>query len=98
MKPGTRHRSQVCATEVIVVRPADVALSCGGHPMIDLADEPDASLSIDPAFAAGSQLGKRYTDAAEILELLVTKPGVGTLAADDVPLTIRAAKALPSSD
>jgi hypothetical protein len=98
MKSGARYRSQVCATEVIVVRPADVALSCGGQPMIEFAEQADASLALDPAFAGGSQLGKRYTDGSETLELLVTKPGDGTLAADGVPLTIRAAKALPSSD
>ncbi|MCU1614581.1 MAG: hypothetical protein JWO98_2121 [Frankiales bacterium] len=66
--------------------------------MIELSDQPDASLSLDAAFADGNQLGKRYTDPTEALELLVTKAGAGTLAADGVPLTVRAAKALPSSD
>jgi hypothetical protein len=32
LKPGTRLRSQVCSTEVIVVRPptAEIQLTCGG--------------------------------------------------------------------
>jgi hypothetical protein len=38
LKPGTRLRSQVDPTEVIVVRPgsAEVEVACGGHPMIDV--------------------------------------------------------------
>ena len=34
LKPGTRLRSQVDATEVIVIRApdGDVVVACGGHP------------------------------------------------------------------
>lgn len=98
LTPGSRYRSQVCETEVVVVRPADVALTCGGHPMIDLGAEPAAGLQIDPALAAGNLLGKRYTDASGTLEILVTKPGTGSLADGTVPLEVKQAKPLPSSD
>jgi hypothetical protein len=39
LKPGTRLRSQVDATEIIVVRSRadDIEVACGGQPMIDVA-------------------------------------------------------------
>ena len=98
MNPGARFRSQVCTTEVIVVRPADVVLCCGGHPMVALGTEPAHGLAITADRADGSQLGKRYTNADGTLEVLVTKPGSGTLSVAGERLTIRAAKPLPSSD
>ena len=98
MRPGTRYKSQVCTTEVIVVRAADVVLSCGGHPMIELNDAAAPGLRPDSGFVAGTQLGKRYTDPDGVLEVLVTKPGTGSLSLGAEPLTIRSAAALPSSD
>ena len=100
MKTGARYRSQVCETELIVVRalPGDVDLTIGGHPMIDLKSEPTPGLSIEPGADAGSALGKRYTDTSGKLELLVTKGGAGTLALDGEPLPLKEAKALPASD
>jgi hypothetical protein len=98
LKPGLRLRSQVCATELIVVRPAAVQLSCGGAPVIPFGDQPDAGLSLDPALSGGNQLGKRYTDDSGALEILVTKQGEGTLADADRPLPLKEAKPLPSSD
>lgn len=53
--------------------------------------------ALDPVFAGGTQLGKRYTDGQD-LELLVTKGGEGTLAVGDEPLAILEPKRLPSSD
>jgi hypothetical protein len=100
LKPGSRLKSQVDATEVIVIRvPAgDLALGCGGHPMIDIAAEAAGGLS-----ASGDgepvQLGKRYTvPDHEDLEVLVTKAGASGLTADGVPLVVKQAKPLPSSD
>ena len=63
LRTGARLRSQVDATEIIVVRvPAgEVTLTCGGHPMIDVKAEPDAGLTIDAALASGSPVGKRFT-------------------------------------
>jgi hypothetical protein len=98
LKPGLRLRSQVCTTELIVVRPADVELTCGGIPVIAHGEEPGDGLSLDPALSGGTQLGKRYTDEAGALEILVTKRGDGTLADGDRPLPLKEAKPLPSSD
>jgi hypothetical protein len=100
LKPGSRYRSQVDETEVIVVRPlpGDVDITCGGAPLIDIKDEPDASLSLDPAQSSGTLLGKRYTDPSGALEILVTKPGAGNLAIDGVALEFKESKPLPASD
>lgn len=98
MNPGSRHRSQVCATEVIVVRATDGVLSCGGYPMVELGQPVDERLQLDPARAGGSLLGKRYSDAAGELEVLVTKAGDGSLHLGEEILDQKQAKALPSSD
>jgi hypothetical protein len=103
LKPGLRLRSQVCTTEVIVVRsPAgDLDLRCGGEPLVEALGT-DVAEGKSPAADRnnGTQLGKRYTtdDAEGALELLVTKQGNGTLSVGDVPLVIKEAKPLPSSD
>jgi hypothetical protein len=100
LKPGARLRSQVDATEVIVVRPptGDVELACGGHPMIDTQAVPEPGLTASGE-SGGTQMGKRYTvegDAA--IELLVTKPGSNGLTVDGVPVVLKEAKPLPASD
>jgi hypothetical protein len=101
LKPGTRLRSQVDATEVIVVRsPADeIEVACGGHPMIDVQAEPEPGLAAAGDPADGTQLGKRYTAGGDsVLELLVTKPGKYGLSADVASLVLKEAKPLPASD
>jgi hypothetical protein len=100
LKNGARLRSQVDATEVIVVRgrDGDAELSCGGHPMLDLSATPQEGLSVKDGLDAGTQLGKRYTDAAGEVELLVTKPGTGSLTLGGEPLELKSAKPLPASD
>jgi hypothetical protein len=97
---GARYRSQVCETELIVVRPltGDIDLSCGGHPLIDLKADPQPGLSLTEDAGTGSGLGKRYTDPSGQLELLVTKAGQGTLALGGEPLSLKQAKPLPASD
>ena len=45
-----------------------------------------------------TQVGKRYTDADGTVELLVTKPGKHGLSIDGIPLVLKEAKPLPSSD
>jgi hypothetical protein len=100
LKPGSRWKSAVCATEVVVVRPpsAAVTLECGGAPMLAAgADRPEGGV-VAEAHAGGSQLGKRYTDADTGLEALCAKPGAGSLSVDGRPLVIKDAKKLPSSD
>jgi hypothetical protein len=101
LRTGARLRSQVDTTEIIIVRvPArPVSLTCGGHPMIDVKAEPDAGLTLDPAQAEGSPVGKRFTlEEDPTLEVLVTKAGDGSLAEDGVRLVLKEAKQLPSSD
>jgi hypothetical protein len=100
LKAGSRLHSAVCATEVIVVRPPKgaVDLRCGGQPMLPHGTEAAAGRSIDPAFASGSLIGKRYASEELGLELLVTKAGDGTLAVGDTPIELKDAKPLPSSD
>ena len=97
IKNGTRLASQVCDTQVIVVRSADSLddLNCGGAPMVALGDERSGEL--DPAFADGSVMGKRYVDETGA-EVLVTKAGAGTLAIGQTVLSLKEAKPLPASD
>ncbi|WP_017934984.1 hypothetical protein [Nocardioides sp. Iso805N] len=97
---GARLRSQVCDTEVIVIRAGATAgaLSCGGAPMIAHGETPDAALSLSPDASEGTAIGKRYVDGADTVEVLATKGGAGSLALDGSPLVIKAAKPLPSSD
>ena len=99
IKPGTRLRSAVCATEVMVVAAPseDVGLTCGGSAMLPMAAEPPGGTPA-PDAAEGSQLGKRYANEAGTLELLCTKPGEGSLAAGGQTLAVKGAKPLPSSD
>jgi hypothetical protein len=102
IKPGLRLRSQVCTTEVIVIRAAaqDIDLRCGGEPLVELRTEVAEGKSPSIGLDTGNQLGKRYTtdNANATLELLVTKRGDGTLSVGDVPLVLKQAKPLPSSD
>ncbi len=96
MKPGTKLKSAVDDTEVMVIKGGDGALTCGGAPMGDA--KPATPGAIDPAFAEGSKVGKRYVDEAGTIELLCVKAGKGSLALDGVALGIKDAKPLPSSD
>jgi hypothetical protein len=99
IKNGTRLKSQVCETQVIIVRSSDTLddLRAGGAPMIPVGDEIDASLTLDDGFAQGTQMGKRYVDDAGA-EVLVTKAGAGSLSVGSTPLTVKVAKPLPASD
>ena len=100
LKAGSRVKSAVCATEMMVIQApdADIDVRCGGAPMIPIGDEAPADAAIDPDLKAGSQIGKRYVDGAGTLELLCTKPGEGTLAVGTEALVLKEAKPLPSSD
>jgi hypothetical protein len=100
LKPGSRWKSAVCDTEVVVVRPASgaVTLECGGHPMSPHAGERPQGLSLSPDHAGGSQLGKRYVDADSGLEALCAKAGAGSISVDGRPIVLKDAKKLPSSD
>jgi hypothetical protein len=97
IKNGTRMASQVCDTQVIVVRSADSLddFRCGGAPMVPLGGERSGEL--DPAFADGNVMGKRYVDETGA-EVLVTKAGAGTLTIGQTALSLKEAKPLPASD
>lgn len=99
IKNGTRLQSQVCDTQVIVVRSADSLddLRAGGVPMIPLDGEKDSGATLDPAFAEGTLMGKRYVDDNGA-EVLVTKAGAGSLSIGSTPLSLKEAKPLPASD
>jgi len=96
MKAGTKLKSAVCDTEVVVIKTSGAAVECGGVPMVP--ERPAQRGTLDAAFAGGTKIGKRYVDAANTLELLCTKAGQGTLASGGVALQLREAKPLPSSD
>jgi hypothetical protein len=100
LKPGTRWTSQVCDTEVIVVRAptSDVSLECGGHPVVPVGADQSTDLTLDPLFAQGSLIGKRLADEESGIEVLVTKAGAGSLAVNGVVIPLKEAKPLPSSD
>lgn len=97
VKNGTRLQSQVCDTQVIVVKTADGLddLRCGGAPMVNVGGE--RSADIDPALSDGNVMGKRYVDETGA-EVLVTKAGAGTLSIGETPLSLKEAKPLPASD
>ena len=80
IKNGTRLQSQVCDTQVIVVRVADSLddLRAGGAPMVPIGDDVAADLTLDAGLADGNLMGKRYVDDSGA-EVLVTKAGKGTL-------------------
>ncbi|KAA0236513.1 MAG: hypothetical protein EDR02_00095 [Actinobacteria bacterium] len=100
MKAGTRLRSAVCETEVMVVSAPEgaVQITCGGAPMIGMDDEAPHGLTLSSDAARGTLLGKRYVTNTGDLEVLCTKPGEGSVAADGEILEVKEAKPLPSSD
>ena len=90
-EPGVRHPGDRGQT-------ADSLddLRCGGAPMVAL-DAEKTPAEIDPKFADGNVMGKRYVDEAGA-EVLVTKAGQGTLSVGESPLSLKEAKPLPASD
>jgi hypothetical protein len=107
LSSGLRLRSQVCATEVIVIHPGARAfqLQCGGVPMIardaGLVQGPGSAgdREPDPRWAGGTVLGKRYTRSDdESVEILVTRAGQGSLTDGRVALVVKAPRQLPASD
>ena len=98
LKPGLRLKSGVCAAEVMIVKGAGQAsLTCGGAPMLGLDESTDGAEAV-AAEMNGCQVGKRYVNEDQSLEVLCLKPGEGSLAAAGAPLTVKQAKKLPSSD
>jgi hypothetical protein len=88
----------VCDTQIIAVRASgdDLDIRCGGVAMSAQADDPRVEMV--GGFDGGTAMGKRYSDADDVLEVLCTKPGQGALSIGDTLLTVREAKPLPASD
>jgi hypothetical protein len=82
---------------VVRTAPAEVLLTCGGDDMIAMDGAKTPGTHAAPG-AQAAQVGKRYVDAADTVELLCIKGGKGELAVNREALTIKQAKALPSSD
>ena len=98
-RAGQQLVSAVDSTAVIVIRApeAEGTLTCGGVAMAD-PGQPVPAAEPDPALMGGTQIGKRYVDEADTIQVLCTKAGNGTLALDGRPLVLQAAKPLPASD
>lgn len=103
-RAGQQLVSAVDSTAVIVIRApeAEGTLTCGGVAMAapDQAGpvQPVPAAEPDPALMGGTQIGKRYVDEADTIQVLCTKAGNGTLALNGRPLVLQAAKPLPASD
>jgi len=100
LKPGSRWKSAVCDTEVVVVRAVKdpVQLECGGQAMVAHNAAKPAGAAVSPDFASGTQAGKRFADEVSGLEVLCTKGGAGSLSIDGRPIGAKEAKKLPASD
>ncbi len=100
LKPGSRWRSAVCDTEVVVVRPpaGPVTLRIGGTGVLPADASRPASAKPGAALAGGTLLGKRYADEGSGLEVLCTKAGTGAITVDGRRVTVMASRQLPASD
>jgi hypothetical protein len=97
LKAGMRLFAQNSSCEVIVVKGADSvgSLSCAGLDMLPDAPGEAAPRAPDDPLV---QLGKRYVDDNDLIEVLCTKAGAGPLAIDGRELVMKTAKPLPASD
>ena len=100
LRPGARLFSAVCATEMIAVKApgGDVELTIGGAEPVASAAERPADGAVAEGHDGGTQMGKRYVDADDTIELLCTKPGDGAPALGGELLVLKEAKVLPASD
>jgi hypothetical protein len=97
LKAGMRLFAQNSSCEVVVVRsaPAVDAVFCGGLEMLTAAPATAGGQALD---GPPVELGKRYTDDEELVEILCTKAGTGSLALGNRALSLKAPKPLPASD
>tara|TARA_B110000014_G_C19791963_1_gene411484 strand:+ start:83 stop:391 length:309 start_codon:yes stop_codon:yes gene_type:complete len=100
LRAGSRLKSAVCDTEVIAVKAPseDIDIRCGGVPMLEPSGTDTEKEAPVEGAANGTQMGKRYVDSDETIELLCTKPGEGSLGIGDALLSIKESKPLPASD
>jgi hypothetical protein len=97
---GQQLVSAVDSTAVIIIRaPAEeCTLTCGGVAMTAPGAPASSAPAPDPSMMGGTQIGKRYVDQADTIQVLCTKTGDGTLALNGEPLLIQSARPLPASD
>ena len=100
LKPGSRWKSAVCDTELVVVRPpkSPVSLEVGGHPVLAHTETKPEGLPLSADHSGGTQPGKRFSDEASGLEVLCSKGGAGSISVNGQALGAKDAKKLPSSD
>jgi hypothetical protein len=100
VKSGTRLRSAVCGTEIIVVRSqvSELDLRCGGQPMLPHDSAPAEQAAPEPGYDEPTSLGKRYADDEDVIEVLCTVAGPSTLTIGERPLSIKGPRPLPASD
>jgi hypothetical protein len=101
LTPGSRLKSVVCDTEIVIVRPpvsATAVVACGGRPMVAHNEDVPRTEPIEAGHDGGTVLGKRYGRDDDPVEVLVTRAGAGALSIDGVLLSTKDAKPLPSSD
>jgi len=99
IRPGLKLKSAVCTAEVMIIKAlAGVELTCGGAALIDAKATAPAGVAADDSQMTGCEIGKRYVNGDQSLEVLCVKPGKGGLAANGAALTLKDAKKLPSSD
>lgn len=100
LKPGAKLKSAVCEAQFVVVRApeGDVDVACGGMPLVAADADTTDAVAVDPAFAEGSLIGKRYANEEVGLELLCTRAGEGSLSCNGEAVGIKGAKPLPASD
>ena len=100
LKVGQTLSSAVDKTSLVVVRAPedDVAVTCGGAPMVGPGETPDAGATAQGEAGNGVLMGKRYADETLGLELLAVKPGDYAVEVNGTPLAQKTAQPLPASD
>jgi len=100
LKPGARLQSAVSDAQIMAIKVpvGEYDLHCGGVPMVKVGDEVPAGAQQEAGDSGETQMGKRYVDEEETVEFLCTKAGSGSLSLEGVPLQVKQAKQLPSSD
>lgn len=95
-KVGERLRSQVSSAQLVVIRAqGELEIACDGVPLARAGDE---LASGGTSAGAPIEVGKRYEDPEEAVELLCVAAGTGELSVNGVPLQLKVPKPLPASD
>jgi hypothetical protein len=100
LKVGQILASITDATTVVVIRAShdEVLLTCGDLEMVDPKANESATQLATADTGEGLQLGKRYVDASNAVELLCTRAGERPVTINRMPLTLKTTKPLPASD